>query len=149
VLVRDARRLRAIGDAELPIDLVQVELHGLVGEEELLVDVPFERLANDSRQVAWVDRLLDVRDGTSAQCRFGSSWRRAGRPGALVPRRRLPTTAKPSASAKTWLVALSISVWSSAMTTRLLEGAASICFRACQLGAIPPLTRSGQLFRRN
>jgi len=36
--VRDGRRLGAVGDAELAIDLVQVELDGLVGKEELLAD---------------------------------------------------------------------------------------------------------------
>src|SRR5262245_56663196 len=49
-LMRDAGRLGPVRDAELPVDAVQVELHGLVGEEELVLDRAIGQAARHGAQ---------------------------------------------------------------------------------------------------
>src|SRR5919199_2344331 len=50
VLVGDSRRLRAVLDAELPVDVREVELHRLLGDPELLADLLVREAARECRQ---------------------------------------------------------------------------------------------------
>src|ERR687884_1803356 len=47
VLVGDARRLRAVLDAELPVDVREVELHRLLGDPELVADLLVREAAGE------------------------------------------------------------------------------------------------------
>src|SRR5919197_5443435 len=50
VLVGDSRRLRAVLDPELPVDVREVELHRLLGDPELLADLLVRESTGERRQ---------------------------------------------------------------------------------------------------